>query len=208
MANAKAGAPTGERLGGAEFDTEGRSVNEARGLFLQIAVQIAPEIQQSLESARESYRQIILPSKPTSLNRMQRSKLAEQLGFSAELAGVSVKSDRTPKFPTVYWRDPTADPQLGQKMRKDRLARKLSIEDEAGRLGILPAELREMEKGCKPRDGLTSTSGAEPLRQELQKWGARWHLGEDWCLDWALERMRIWPDNTLDISLDREMGSR
>jgi hypothetical protein len=105
-------------------------------------------------------------------------------------------------YPLVHWRDPVPNPDFADIARRDRIARGLTLKAEATRQGILVSELTEIERGCLPGAGLTTLSGAEPLRRALRQWARHWCL-PDWCFDWVLERLRAWPPKEpLDYPLD------
>jgi transcriptional regulator with XRE-family HTH domain len=205
------------RLGRAEYENEQekRSVNDARGLFFLAAVRLDPRVLETLEPMTLDIFRRLFPDESRPLSQERTSKLASKLGFAEELAdldepaaadGLVEANGDTSRYPEVNWRDPNPDPKQRKDLRKRRLARGLSLRAEAERLHLLPSELAEMERGCKTRDGLTSTPGAEPLRRALRRWGRPWHLTDLWCLDWALEQLRTWPPRQPVVNpLDRGM---
>lgn len=164
----------------------------SRGLFLWCAIRIAPQILSALEAVLPTYRRII-SALPSGLDQKRTSILARKLGFDDDVAFLESDKEPVVRYPEVLWRDPRPNLKLGEKAPKNRLARGLTIKEEAERRGILPRELEEWERGCK--QDLTITTGAEPLRSALRWWAARCHLSGNWyfsdfCFNWALEQLR------------------
>lgn len=202
--------PTELRLGLAEYDSAGRNIADARSLFMRAAIALEPRVRQSLDDTPlRLYHHLFDREASPRLSPEQLAPLARTLGFADEImdehqAGreelgeeYAPATDAAPRvrYPRIYWRDPSRNPEEGNELRRDRLARGLSLEEEAARPNMLPCERREMERGCKPNAGLTTMSGAEPLRRALRQWGGPWHLTADWCFDWALEQLQLhnWP---------------
>jgi hypothetical protein len=190
------------RPGFAEFDSDGRIITGKRVLFLLALVQIEPRVLESLKKCVPVYRKLFKPQKP--LTRERSAILARTSGLDDDLLDQSELDELEPNceaylepncaaYPTVYWRDHAPNDKSGERILIEREVFGLSIADQSRLCRILPSELSEMEQGCGPRAGLTSWPGTEPLRGELTKWGERWHLTNDWCLDWALEQLRTWP---------------
>jgi transcriptional regulator with XRE-family HTH domain len=186
-----------------------RSIHDARVLFLLAVSRLESRLLKSLGTmVLPTYRQLFRRHAQASLSPQRASRIARAIGFEDEFIDedevthgelgdeyepVRAAPASHPRYLDIQWRDPHPSPKQGEKLRRDRIARGLSIVDEARRLNILPSELVEMEQGYKANAGLTTMSGAEPVRRKLRSWAERWHLEPDWCLDWALEQLRTWP---------------
>jgi hypothetical protein len=190
------------------------TVDQGHALFFQYAVRVEPRLLVSLESeVLETYRKTFRAE--LGIDAGRAGLLANRLGWEQDVTltpeekttlkaqeGGEEASPQEPaappadRWPEVFYRDPTPNPKLGAKLRRQRVRRKRSIKQEARRRKILPPELEEMERGCHPRGGLTSWHGTEPLRRALLKWAAHWHLTDVWCLDWVLAQLQTWPPET------------
>jgi hypothetical protein len=207
------------RLGLAEYDTEGRSIQDARGLFLIAVTALEPRVLQSLrKTPLRVYRELFACQAQQRRSQQQAVWIARTIGFENHIidehdaARAELGNDYQPdasgetpveRYPLFRWRDPTPDARQGEKRRLNRTHFGLSIHAYATLENCLPSELWEMERGCLPNAGLTTMSGSEPLRRALLRWARRWHLCDNWCLDWALEQLHTWPpDDPPSYSLD------
>jgi hypothetical protein len=148
-----------------------RSVYHARGLFLLAATSLEPRLLKSLgTTVLPTYRQLFRRHAQAPLGPQRARRVACAIGFEDELID----------------EDKAAREELGDEY-KPALGR------QATRLRYPDIRWRDPHKSVNVNAGLTTMSGAEPLRRKLRSWAERWHLSADWCFDWALEQLRTWP---------------
>jgi hypothetical protein len=170
----------------------------ALALFLTYAIILKPRLRTSLKAVLPVYRKIIRPL-PGPLPRHLARAVLEKTGLDDDepvILGPEQKS--VVKFPEILWRDPRPNLKQGRLRHRVRKARGRTISQEAAAQRLLPSELEEMERGCAPRAGLTTTHGAEPLCTALLNWATQQRLTGNqhfraYSLNWALEVLRYWP---------------